>query len=204
MKVNPNGVGVENYVDSPVFIEIVLALAAITFGSIAWLELRKPHGSVLVSLALAASALLCIVGMLAQKRRTFLFDTSARTLTWASRGLRERAAGTADFKDVRITLEPSTDDGHTNYRIIVSTPDGSWPLTTSYDANQGRIQAQAARLRALLGQPAEGLLDDSVAQLTKDRKRIAAALLLGQQQGVSTTEAFKSIVESQKSKPDSM
>ena len=93
MKVNPNGVGVENYVDSPVFIEIVLALAAITFGSIAWLELRKPHGSVLVSLALAASALLCIVGMLAQKRRTFLFDASARTLTWASRGLRERAAG---------------------------------------------------------------------------------------------------------------
>jgi hypothetical protein len=152
---------------------------------------------------LAAAAVLCIASIAAQKRRTFLFDASTQTLTWTSRGLREQAASTADFKDVRITLDPSTGEGPTSYRIVVSTPDRSWPLCTGYDANQSRVEAQATRLRALLGQPADGLLDDSVAQLKKSGNLISAATILGRQRGMSTADAFKSIVESQDHTRDS-
>ena len=198
MKVNPSGLGREYFVDSPVFIDIVLVLCAIDFGSVAWLKLQQVPPSDVAALLLAAAAVLCIA---AQRRRTFLFDASTQTLTWTSRGLREKMSGTADFKEVRITLDPSTGEGQTQYRIIAGTPDGSWPLCTGYNANQTRVQVQATRLRALLGQSADGLLDDSVAQLTKIGNLISAATVLGHQRRISTADAFKNFVESQDSTP---
>lgn len=203
MNVNPSGMGREYFVDSPVFIDIVLVLFAIGFGSVAWLKWQEVPPSYVAASALAAAAMLCLACIAWQKRRTFLFDASAQTLTWTSRGFRENAAGTTDFKDVGITLDPSTGEGQTQYRIVVSTPSGSWPLSNGYDADQTRVQAQAARLRALVGQTAEGLLDDSVAQLQKSGNLISAATVLGHQRGISTADAFKSIIESRESAKDS-
>ena len=203
MKVNPSGMGREYFVDSPVFIDIVLVLSAIGFGSVAWLKWQQVPPSYIAAVLLAAAGVLCLLLITAQKRRTFLFDASAQTLTWTSRGFRENTSGTTAFKDVRITLDPSTGEGPTQYRIIVTTPNGSWPLCTGYDANQSRVQAQATRLRAMLGQSADGLLDDSVTQLKKAGNLISAATVLGHQRGIPTADAFKSIIDSQESKPDS-
>jgi len=203
MKVNPSGMGREYFVDSPVFIDIVLVLCAIGFASVAWLKWQQVPPSYVAASLLAAAAVLCLYCITAQKRRTFLFDASTRTLTWTSRGLRENAAGTTDFKDVRITLDPSTGEGQTQYRVMVSTPNGSWPLSNGYDANQSRVEAQATRLRAMLGQSADGLLDDSVAHLKQAGNLISAATVLGHQRGISTADAFKSIIDSRESTKDS-
>ena len=194
----PERPGAETYVDSPAFIDVLLGLFALAVGVGAWIKLQPPSPSVPMALALFAVAALCVVAMFAQRRRTFIFDPSTKTLAWTSRGLRERASGTVDFKDVRITLDPSSDGGHVSYRAIITTPQGSWPLTNGYEANAKRVEQTAAHLRSLLGQSPETLLDDSIAQLAGEKNLIAAATVLSQRSGMSTVEAYGQIVRSQK------
>ena len=118
----PDRVGAETYVDSPIFLDIVLGVAAVGFGAAAWLKAAQPSPNILESAALLAVALLMVVAALRQKRGTFIFDPSVRTLTWTSRGVRESKKGSVPFADVRITLDASTDEGHVNYRVMINTP----------------------------------------------------------------------------------
>ena len=191
------GLGVQRYVDSPAFIDVVLLLFALAFGFGAWLKYTEPDGNLLVVVWFALGALLFVAATFAQKRRTFVFDSTARKLEWTSQGLRERTGGTVDFKDVCITLDPSIDQTHKGYRIMINTPQGSWPLTTGYDSNEKKVEANAVQLRNLLGQSSETLFDDSVAELKKQGNLISAATILGRQRGTSIVQAFGDITQTQ-------
>lgn len=195
MSSNPNSLGVQRYVDSPMFIDIVLGLFAIALGSGAWMKYQEPGHNLLVVAVLGAGAMLCAISIFAQKRRTFAFDTTSRTLTWTSHGLREHTGGTVDFGDVSITLDPSADENHISYRVMINTPQGSWPLTTGYDANEKRVAEKAAQLRTMLGQTTDALVDDSIAQLTKQGNLISAAMLVGRQRGISTSQAYAGLMQ---------
>ena len=198
MSINPNSLGVQRYVDSPMFIDIVLGLFAIGLGSGAWMTFQQRDHSLLGVAALGVGAVLCAVSIFAQKRRTFAFDTTSRTLTWTSHGLREHTGGTVDFGDVRITLDPSADQSHISYRVMINTPQGSWPLTTGYDANEKRVAEKATQLRTMLGQASDALMDDSIAQLTKQGNLISAAMLVGRQRGISIIQAYGDLMQSDK------
>ncbi|HET9341314.1 MAG TPA: hypothetical protein VFO25_00115 [Candidatus Eremiobacteraceae bacterium] len=191
------GLGVQRYVDSPVFIDIVLALFGFALAFGAWSKYIEPDHNLIVVGGLIVGALLCLVSIFAQKRRTFAFDATARKLEWTSHGLRERTGGTVDFNDVRITLDPSIDESHKGYRIMINTPQGSWPLTTGYDANEKNVEAKATQLRSLLGQSSETLLDDSVAELKKQGNLLSAATIVGRQRGVPTAQAFGDLTQAQ-------
>jgi len=194
------GLGVQRYVDSPVFIDIVLVLfgAALAFGS--WLKYTDPDRNLLVVIALGVGALMCFTSPFYQKRRTFAFDTTTRKLAWTSSGLKEHASGTVDCDDVRITLDPSMDTNHLSYRVMITTPQGSWPLTTGYDASDKRVEAKATELRTLLGQTSVSLLDDSVDQLTRQGNVSAAAVIVGRQRGITTAQAFDDLMRADSQK----
>lgn len=194
------GVGVERYVDSPVFIDIILALFAFALGAGAFTKYQEPDRSWGVIVALGVGAVLCILSTFAQKRRTFAFDTMTRKLTWTSHGLRDRTGGTVDFKDVNITIEPSPTERYPTYRVMIGTPEGSWPLTTGYDSNQKRVEAKAVALRALIGQASDGLIDESIDRLQQSNNLIAAAKMISRQRGISEGQAFGEIVDAQKTK----
>ena len=198
MSVNPNSLGVQQYVDSPMFIDIVLGLFAIALGSGAWMKYQEPGHNPLLVTVFGVGAVLCAAAIFAQKRRTFAFDTTSRTLTWTSHGLREHTGGTVDFGDISITLDPSVDERHISYRVMINTPQGSWPLTTGYDANEKRVAEKAAQLRTMLGQTSDALMDDSIAQLTKQGNLISAAMLIGRQRGISIIQAYGDLMHSDK------
>jgi len=189
------GLGVQRYVDSPVFIDIILLMFGFALGFGAWSKYIEPDHNLIVVGGLVLGALLCVVSTFAQKRRTFEFDTTSRKLEWTSSGLRERTGGTVDFNDVHITLDPSIDETHKGYRIMINTPQGSWPLATGYDSNDKKVEAKAVQLRAVLGQTSDTLLDDSVAELKKQGNLISAATILGRQRGVSTAQAFGDLTQ---------
>lgn len=189
------GLGVQRYVDSPVFIDIILAMFGFALGFGAWSKYIETDHNVIVVGGLVIGALLCLALIFAQKRRTFAFDTTSRKLEWTSHGVREHTGGTVDFNDVRITLDLSIDESHKGYRIMINTPQGSWPLTTGYDSNEKKVEAKATQLRALLGQSSETLLDDSVAELKKQGNTISAATILGRQRGMTTAQAFATLVQ---------
>lgn len=173
------GLGVQRYVDSPAFIDVVLGLFALALGWGAWIQYQTPDRSAIAVALLVAGAVLCILFILAQKRRTFAFDQASRTLAWTSRGLRERAGGTVAFKDVSISIEPSPTERYSTYRVVIDTPEGSWPLTTGYDANRARVEGVATRLRALVGQASDTLYADSIARLKARNDVISLAKMTG-------------------------
>jgi len=195
MNIEPSGLGVERYVDSPLFIDIVLGLIGIALGFGAWSQYIVPDHNLILVGGLIIGALLCLASIFAQKRRTFAFDTTSRTLTWTSSGFKEHTGGAVDFNDVRITLDPSVDQTHSGYRVMINTPQGSWPLTTGYDANDKKLQGKATQLRTLLGQSSDTLLDDSVAELKKQGNLISAATILGRQRGLTTAQAFSTLTQ---------
>jgi len=51
------------------------------------------------------------------------------------------------------------------------------------------------QLRTLLGQTSDTLLDDSVAELKKQGNLISAATILGRQRGITTAQAFSTLVQ---------
>jgi hypothetical protein len=195
MNIEPSGLGVQRYVDSPIFIDIVLGLFGFALGFGAWLQYTVPDRNLLVVGGLAIGALLCLVSIFAQKRRTFTFDSTTRKLSWTSGGFRQHTGGTVDFNDVRITLDPSIGQTYTSYRVMINTPQGSWPLTTGYDANDKKVQAKATQLRTLMGQSSETLIDDSVTELKKQGNLISAATILGRQRGIATAQAFSDLTQ---------
>jgi hypothetical protein len=198
MKSDPAGIGVERYVDSPMFIDIVLGLFALALGYGAWLNFDEPDRNLLAVAGLAIAAVLCVLSIFAQKRRTFAFDRSTQALAWTSRGLRERTSGSVDFKDVDITLEPSPQERYATYRIMVNTPQGSWPLTTGYDSNITRVEAQGAKLRTLLGKSPDTLIDDSIKRLKQQNDLISAAKMVSRQHGISVVQAYGELVDEQR------
>ena len=151
MDFNPRDKNQERYVDSPLFADILMSLMTIALGIATWRSLYEAPPSYLVTAILGFFTLLCAFGVLTQKRRTFTFDASSKTMSWTSRGLRENASGSVGFSDISVTLDSMRDKNMTIYRLMIDTPQGTWPLTNSYDLPLERAEAQAAHFRELLG-----------------------------------------------------
>ena len=152
MDYNPNDKNQERYVDSPVFVDIAMSLFAIMLGFGTYASIRQPSPNLFVVAIFGFFTVVCVVGVLSQKRRTFVFDKSSQTLTWTSRGLRENASGTAPFYDVTVSLDASTlNEGHESYRLMIATSEGTMPLTNSYDLRLEDAQKRVAHLREVLG-----------------------------------------------------
>ncbi|HET9343307.1 MAG TPA: hypothetical protein VFO25_10380 [Candidatus Eremiobacteraceae bacterium] len=151
MDFNPNDKNQERYVDSPVFAEILMILMTVVLGIATWGSIHQTSPSYLAAGIFGFFTILCAIGVLTQKRRTFTFDKASQTMSWTSRGLRENASGSVGFSDVSIGLDSMMDKNMTFYRLMIATPKGTWPLTNSYDLPLKQAEAQAAHLRELVG-----------------------------------------------------
>ena len=190
MDYNPNDKAQRRYVDSPVIADIAMSLFAVVLAIATWSCFTQASPQYVAGGIMAFFTVVLVFGVFTQKRRTFTFDKTTQTMSWTSRGLRENASGSVAFKDISITLDSMQDERATLYRVMIETPEGTWPLTNAYTSGLKRIEATANDIRTLLGQPTEPLIDDSVAQLKQQKNMISAATLAGQQTGESAPEAF--------------
>ena len=178
------------YDDSPWFIEIVLFLLAIGLGAMAWVSTTQQPPHYLVAAVLGSFAVMCAAGMFAQgQHRTFHFDPSTSMMAWTTKGLFGRKSGEVAFQDMGVTLDTSSSTGSgVTYRVVLTTPSGSMPLSREYTGNRHAVEAQAASLRELLGQtPAS--LDDSVRQMVRSGNKIGAIAALRDQNDMSLEDA---------------
>jgi hypothetical protein len=151
MDFNPNDKNQERYVDSPVFADILMGLMTVALGIATWASIHQTSPSYIAAAILGFFTILCALGLLTQKRRTFTFDKSSRTVTWTSRGLRENASGSVGFSDISISLDSMMDKNMRLYRLMIETPKVTLPLTNSYNLSLKQAEAQAAHFRELLG-----------------------------------------------------
>lgn len=190
MDYNPNDKAQRRYVDSPVFADIAMSLFAVVLAIATWSSFQQASPQYVAGGIMGFFTVVLVFGVLTQKRRAFTFDKTTQTMSWTSRGLRENASGSVAFKDISITLDSMQDERATLYRVMIETPEGTWPLTNAYTSGLKRIEATANEIRTLLGQSSDSLIDDSVAQLEQQKNMISAATLAGQQTGAPAPEAF--------------
>ena len=97
-------------VNSPVFVEIVLALFAAALLASAWFELQHYQPKYVPAIALGLGATLVVAGILAQQKRTYLFDPSLQRLKWTCTGLFKNTSGAMPFTDISdVRLESVSD-----------------------------------------------------------------------------------------------
>lgn len=163
------------------------------FAGVAAIEFaRRPPDFVLGTLSVIAT-IAAAYGLLTGQRRTFLFSPSTAIMTWISRGLFARDGGEVAFKDIAITL----DAGHSfcwfgrsgplswvggwgspiQYDIMLTTPTIRAYLWRSLQGDYASAIGEATELRALLGQNADPLVEDSIAQMLQDGNKLGAKSL---------------------------
>jgi hypothetical protein len=167
MDYNPNDKAQRRFVDSPVLADVVLSIVTIGLGVLTWACFTQASPQYVAGGIFGLLALLCAFGVLSAKRRTFTFDNAAQTMTWTSRGLGENRSGTVAFKDISISLDSTWNRGTEAYRVMIETPQGTWPLTTAYRGGLQRAQARAGELRSLIGQPTDAAAASTPAEATQ-------------------------------------
>jgi hypothetical protein len=140
-------------VNSPVFIEAVLVLIAAGLFAATWFELQQHPPKYFPAIALGLGALLVLAGILAQQKRTYLFDPSLQRLKWTCRGLFKNSGGAMPFSDIsEVRLESLSDtDGGETYRASLVTPVGLLPLSNAYTGNKKKVAEFAASITQLIG-----------------------------------------------------
>jgi hypothetical protein len=140
-------------VNSPAFIEIVLMLVAVALCFGIWLELQHNPPKYFPAIALGLGALLLVAGVLAQQKRTYLFDPSLQRLKWTCSGLFKSSSGAMPFTDIsEVRLESMyDDDGGESYRATLVTPVGLMPLSNAYIGNKKQVADFAASITQLIG-----------------------------------------------------
>jgi hypothetical protein len=139
-------------VNSPVFIEIFLILFAGAMFASGWVHFQHSPPKYFASIALGLGGLLAVAGMLAQQKRTYLFDPSVKRLTWTRRGLFKSSAGSMPFSDISdVRIETLSDNDGVTYRAALVTPAGSLPLSNAYVGNQKKVAEFATSIIALIG-----------------------------------------------------
>jgi|GEM_PF-6678695 len=113
-----------------------------------WFELQPHPPKYFPAIALGLGALLVLAGILAQQKRTYLFDTSLQRLKWTCSGLFK--SGAMPFSDiVEVRLESLSDsDGGQTYRAALVTPAGLMPLSNAYTGNKQKVAEFAYYRRA--------------------------------------------------------
>ncbi len=161
MGYNPNDNAQRRFVDSPVLADIFMSLMGIALGIATWRSVVQPTPQYIAAALLGFFSLLCFFGVSSQRRRTFTFDTTAQTMSWTSRGLGENRSGTVPFKDISTWLDSMSNDKAVMYRVMIETPQDTWPLTNAYSAGLKQAEAVLSEIRALLGKPSDTLADVS-------------------------------------------
>jgi hypothetical protein len=179
MSYNPNDREQKRYVDSPVVADIFMSLMGVALGFATWASLTQASPQYLAAGIMGFFALLCVFGVLSQKRRTFTFDQTTQTMSWTSRGLRENTSGTVAFKDISTFLDSMQDKQTVLYRIMIQMPQQTLPLSNAYNWPLKQAEAKMLEIRTLLGQPTDTPIDDSAAQ--QQRNLISIATTAGQQ-----------------------
>lgn len=183
------------YDDSPWFIEIVLFISAIGIGAMAWVSATQLPPHYFAAAVLGFFAIMCVVGMFTQQyHRSYLFNPRTSEMTWKIKGILRQSSGVVAFKDIGVTLDTSTSsDSAVTYRVMLTTPAGSMPLTRSYDGDRKGTEEQAASLRAMLGQTSASLQDDSVSQMARSGNKIGAISALRAQSPMSLEDAVQRV-----------
>ena len=194
MDYNPNDKAQRRYVDSPVLADIFMTLFAAALGIATWGSITQASPQYVAAAVFGFFTLLLVFGVLSQRRRTFTFDKTSQMLSWTSKGLGENRSGTVAFKDISISLDSMRNNQAVMYRVMIETPQGTWPLTNAYSSGLQRAQARATEIRAILGQPTDTPADDRVAKLDQRGNPIAAATIFGQQTSESAPEASIKII----------
>jgi len=185
-----------------VFADIMMGLMAAALGYATWASIRQSPPNYFVTAILGFFTILCFMGLLTQKRRTFTFDKSNRTMTWTSSGLRENASGSVEFSDITISLDGSMIKGTTYYRLLIDTPTATLPLTNSYSLPLKRAEEQSAHLRELIGRPEKSVVEDSIAALSQQHDVIVAATMRSGERTISTVQAFDDPTQQKKTTED--
>jgi hypothetical protein len=150
MSYNPNDMEQRRFVDSPVVADFFMILMGVALGFATWRSITLASPQYIAAALLGFFSLLCFIGVLMQKRRTFTFDATSQTMSWTSRGLRENRSGTVAFKDISIWLDSMQDKQTVLYRVMIQTPDDTWPLTNAYNYPHKQAEAKLSEMRALL------------------------------------------------------
>ena len=191
MDYNPNDKAQQQYVDSPVFADILMSLMGVGLALATWSCFTQASPQYAAGAICGFFAVLCFVGVLTQKRRTFTFDKTTQTLSWTSRGLRENQSSSAAFNDISIFLDSMQDKQTVLYRVMIQTPQQTLPLTNAYDLPLKQAEAKLSEIRTLLGRSTETPTDDSAAQ--QQRNLIATATDAAQQTGDGKPHVFVKI-----------
>jgi hypothetical protein len=139
-------------INSPVFIEIILILFSGAMFASGWVQLQHSPPRYFAGIALGLGGLIAVAGMLAQQKRTYLFDPSVKRLTWTRRGFFKSASGSMPFTDIsEVRIETLSDNDGVTYRAALVTPAGSLPLSNAYVGNQKKVAEFAASIIALIG-----------------------------------------------------
>jgi hypothetical protein len=153
MSYNSNDKAQRRYVDSPVFADICMSLFAAALGIATWSSFHQASPQYVAGGIFGFFTLLLIFGVFSQKRRTFTFDKTSGLMTWSSKGLGENKSGSVAFKDISIYLDSMRNNQVTMYRVMIATPQGTWPLTNAYRSGLQFAQSRMIEIRTLLGQP---------------------------------------------------
>jgi hypothetical protein len=193
MDYNPNDKAQQRYVDSPVFADVFMILFAAALGIATWSCFTQASPQYVAGGIFGFFTLLLVYGLVSQKRRTFTFDKASQMMSWTSRGLRENKSGAVAFKDISTYLDSMTNNRAVMYRVMIETPEGTWPLTNAYSSGIQFAEKRMSEIRAIIGQPLTSPTDDSVPQIKQGKNVISAATIAGQETGESAPEVFMRI-----------
>lgn len=180
MEFNPNDKAQRRYVDSPVLADILMSVMAVVLGIATWSCFTQASPQYVAGAVMGLFCLLCAFGVVSQKRRTFTFDKASQTMSWSSKALGENTSGAVAFKDVSIYLDSMRSNRTDSYRVMIETPQGTWPLTAAYRGGLQRAEARAAEIRTMLGQ----------SSATPQGTSSSDATIAGKQAGESAPQAF--------------
>jgi len=170
----------------------VVFLAASAEGSLGW---QKLAGS-----ALGSTLLLAIAAIVEDRR--FVFDPSARTMTWERRNwLRSRGARLpfSEIKDVVVPFSRETDlesnRRRDHYTAMLVTTSGQIPLTGTSSIRKQEYVDLADAVLAILSKPHQGPAGGTeLDRLVAAGRTLDAIALVRAQQGLGLAEA-KALVD---------
>jgi hypothetical protein len=181
------------YEDSPWFLEIALFGFAGALGAAIWRILTQHPPEYVMAVLLSIFVAICILGMLVQQYRTFLFDPSVATMRWTARGLFGRSSGEVAYKDIQVGVDTSAAGQTPTYRVMLTTPTGSMPLVQGYVSDRTGVEKKAEELRALLGQTSDSLQADSIQQMVQTGNKIGVVAMLRDQSSMSLEDDVRRI-----------
>lgn len=148
-------------------------------------------------IGLIGATVTCLLFALVSETGDFVFDASARRLTWRRRfGLRRRS-GSLPFEAIeQVVVRTAIGSTATvpSRRVVLLTRDGELPLTASFGPG-GDEEAQAERLRAFLGRDPDEALSASLADLVARGQDVHAIRELRLARGLSLTEAHDEVAK---------